>query len=110
MDNINLMNGAMNKEKRQRTEEGQFIPIRYEYKDGRLLTAREIYELHPHIGLQALRQRLPLHNGDWEYTLRPKNTARSRAKLTFDGVTLGPRKELDDVQGPSEYEQQLWGY
>lgn len=89
---------------------GQYAAKIWEYMDGRMLTTRQIAELHPGIGVETLRQRLPLHTGDWKHTLRPKETAKSKAKMTFDGVTLGPRTEVTELKPPSDYEKELWGY
>ncbi len=89
--------------------------VRYPYRDGRMLNAAEIIELEPHMTTWKIKNRYRFcQPGDWDTIF-----SRKRVQVNnYNGISgkdnnfavegLGPRKNVMEIKGPSDYEQQLW--
>lgn len=88
--------------------------MRIEYLDGRMLTIREIVELHPELTPNLIRMRILKYGSDnIEKLLEPRRVMRSKNDIKIEKKFLqglGPRKSISDLGEPSEYEKDLWGY
>lgn len=89
--------------------------VRYPYRDGRMLSIAEIIELEPHMTSWKIKNRYKLcEPGDWERIFSKKRVqivARNGTSLNdcdVIGTGLGPRKDIMDISGPSDYEIELW--
>ena len=79
------------------------------------LAAAEIIELEPHMTPWKIKNRYKVcEPGDWEKIFSKKRVQivpRNETILIDSdaiGKGLGPRKNIRDIQGPSDYEIQLW--
>ena len=84
--------------------------MKIRYRDGRMLTIREVVDLHPDLTTNVIRMRILKKGADnIEELLAPVQVPETYLdKIPIDG--MGPRKNVEDLQEPTDYERQLWGY
>lgn len=89
--------------------------IKYPYRDGRMLSVPEIMEREPHMTSWKVRNRYQqCEPGDWDKIFSKgrvqilPNTGKSKLDSKAIGEGLGPRKNIMDIKGPSNYEYALW--
>ena len=89
--------------------------VKFPYRDGRMLIIAEIIKLEPHMTSWKIKNRYKVcEPGDWERIFSRKRVQivpRNGASLIESdeiGKGLGPRKNVLDIPGPSDYEIQLW--
>jgi hypothetical protein len=84
--------------------------MRIKYRDGRMLTIKEIADMHPELSPNIIRMRiLKKGSDDIDALLEPPQVKKTYLdKIPLDGI--GPRKEISELPEPTDYERQLWGY
>lgn len=89
-------------------------PMKIKYLDGRMLTVKEIVELHPDLNAGLIRVRVSQYGKDnIEQLLKPRRNCRPNNADEIDAELfkgLGPRTEVETLTKPTDYEKELWGY
>lgn len=84
----------------------------FPYRDGRKLSAFEIHKLEPHLSVAMIRIRYKTcPDGDFDAIFAPlgQNKYSAPRRITKDMIgDLGPRRDPRTIQGPTDYERQLW--
>lgn len=85
----------------------------YPYRDGNSYTLVEIQKMESHLNIPLLRLRYRERaNMGFDAIFAPKGVSVKKAgnKISKGMLAgLGPRRNLNSIRGPSEYEKQLWG-
>jgi len=99
-------------------------PALYLYpKTGEMLTTKQIWEKHPHVSLNTLRQRFTKQNCaiasgkqkdlNWEELLKPMSKGHINCDEEDFGEPivdrpLGKRKDITEIGSFTRYEEKLW--
>ena len=88
------------------------IAKKYPYRDGKMMTLREMIKRQPHMEEETLKFRLRHFAGDYDKIFhrgRIQSGCVAKKVSTWDLSDMGPRVAIESIPGPSEYEHRLWG-